>query len=306
MSALTVEAHPYADAWPMFREDELAELAADIVATGLRHPIIIHDGMILDGRNRHAACLLAGVTPVTEQFNGDDDDALAFVQSENNARRHQSKGSLAASWALSMLAANKRDNGRWAGTKGKPQKSEGINYEMLSRLGVIADHAPHLLVTVRDDGMSLNAAYTEAERARDAERQALADQERIAAEETDARTRLEDIAPEYLTKYETARQALAAWEDHNREAAARARRERTEQERRAQAQRQNAEQEVRSVAAALANLSGLQYPEARARTQAAFAKYSDAAPPNDRAMHNPNRIRDLAGWLNTYADEMER
>ena len=304
MSALTVEAHPYADAWPMLREDELAELAADIAATGLRHSIVLHDGMVLDGRNRLAACKIAGVEPTFVGFEGTDDDALAFVQSENNARRHQSKGSLAASWALSMLAANKRDGGRWA--YGESQNSDNLNREMKSRLGVIADHAPHLLVTVRDDGMSLNAAYTEAERARDAERQALADQERIAAEETDARTRLEDIAPEYLTKYETARQALAAWEDHNREAAARARRERAEQERRAQAQRQNAEQEVRSVAAALANLSGLQYPEARARTQAAFAKYSDAAPPNDRAMHNPNRIRDLAGWLNTYADEMER
>ena len=195
MSALTVEAHPYADAWPMLREDELAELAADIAATGLRHPIIIHDGMILDGRNRHAACLLAGVTPVTEQFDGDDDDALAFVQSENNARRHQSKGSLAASWALSMLAAGKRKDGRWA-YRSDSQHLENLNYQWRSMLGVIADHAPHLLVTVRDDGMSLNAAYTEAERARDAERLLLEEQERIEAEETDARARLEEIAPQ--------------------------------------------------------------------------------------------------------------
>ena len=256
MSALTVEAHPYADAWPMLREDELAELAADIVATGLRHPIIIHDGMILDGRNRHAACLLAGVTPVTEQFNGDDDDALAFVQSENNARRHQSKGSLAASWALSMLAANKRDGGRWAGTKGKPQKSEGINYEMLSRLGVIADHAPHLLVTVRDDGMSLNAAYTEAERARDAERLLLEEQERIEAEETDARARLEEIAPEYLERYESARQALIAWEDANRAEAARARREKAERERREMEERKARSDLYSGIAKAVQTIAG--------------------------------------------------
>ena len=74
----------------------------------------------------------------------------------------------------------------------------------------------------------------------------------------------------------------------------------------AEAERQNAEQEVRSIAAALMNLSSVQYPEARTRIRAAFAKHADAAPPNDRAMHNPNRIRDLAGWLNTYADEMEQ
>lgn len=226
----TVEAHPYADAWPMLREDELAELAADIAATGLRHSIVLHDGMVLDGRNRLAACTIAGVEPTFVGFEGTDDDALAFVQSENNARRHQSKGSLAASWALSMLAAGRRADGTWDFRKRKDL--DAFNRTWRQQLGVIADHAPHLLIAVRDDTMSLNAAYAEAERARDAERQALADQERIVAEETDARTRLEDIAPEYLTKYETARQALAAWEDHNREAAARARRERAEQERR--------------------------------------------------------------------------
>lgn len=74
----------------------------------------------------------------------------------------------------------------------------------------------------------------------------------------------------------------------------------------AEAERQNAEQEVRSIAAALMNLSSVQYPEARTRIRAAFAKHADAAPPNDRAMHTPERIRALAGWLNTYADEMER
>lgn len=214
----------------MLREDELAELAADIAATGLRHSIVLHDGMVLDGRNRLAACTIAGVEPTFVGFEGTDDDALAFVQSENNARRHQSKGSLAASWALSMLAAGRRADGTWDFRKRKDL--DAFNRTWRQQLGVIADHAPHLLIAVRDDTMSLNAAYAEAERARDAERQALADQERIVAEETDARTRLEDIAPEYLTKYETARQALAAWEDHNREAAARARRERAEQERR--------------------------------------------------------------------------
>lgn len=74
----------------------------------------------------------------------------------------------------------------------------------------------------------------------------------------------------------------------------------------AEAERQNAEQEVRSIAAALMNLTSVQYPEARTRIRAAFAKHADAAPPNDRAMHTPERIRALAGWLNTYADEMER
>ena len=83
--------HPYADAWPMLGSDDLAELAEDIALNGLRDAIVIYDGKILDGRNRYAACAAAGATPVYEDFNGDDDDALAFVQSVNNARRHQSR-----------------------------------------------------------------------------------------------------------------------------------------------------------------------------------------------------------------------
>lgn len=58
--------------------------------------------------------------------------------------------SLAASWALSMLAAGKRDGGRWAYGVNS-QNSDNLNREMKARLGVIADHAPDLLVQVRDD-----------------------------------------------------------------------------------------------------------------------------------------------------------
>src|SRR5690554_3108466 len=91
-----IATHPYADAWPMLDDDDLAELADDIKANGLRDPIVIYGNKILDGRNRAAACGRAGVKASFVEFEGDDDAALAFVQSVNNARRHQSKGSLAA------------------------------------------------------------------------------------------------------------------------------------------------------------------------------------------------------------------
>lgn len=42
-----------------------------------------------------------------------------------------------ASWALSMLAAGKRNEGRWA--YGESQNSDNLNREMKARLGVIAD-----------------------------------------------------------------------------------------------------------------------------------------------------------------------
>lgn len=219
---MSLAAHPYADAWPMLGSDDLAELAEDIALNGLRDAIVIYDGKILDGRNRYAACAAAGVAPVYEDFDGDDDDALAFVQSVNNARRHQSKGSLAASWALSMLAAGKREGGRWGYGAAKGQEVD-LHKQWRSMLGLIADHAPDLLVAVRDDEMSLNAAHGQAEKARDAERHRLEREERAAAEEAEAEAFVKENAPDLISVVRDAGWSWVAarteWERRNREAA---------------------------------------------------------------------------------------
>lgn len=81
--------HEYARLFPMLDEQALQELADDIEKNGLRTPIVIdEDEMILDGRNRAAACVIAGVTPVYEPFVGTDEQKLAFVISANIHRRH--------------------------------------------------------------------------------------------------------------------------------------------------------------------------------------------------------------------------
>src|SRR5438093_995542 len=49
-------------------EDEpLRELAGDIKANGQTHLITLHEGKILDGRNRYRACRLAGVKQIKKQ-----------------------------------------------------------------------------------------------------------------------------------------------------------------------------------------------------------------------------------------------
>lgn len=219
---MTLAPHPYADAWPMLGADDLAELAEDIALNGLRDAIVVYDGKILDGRNRHAACQQLGIEAERVEFEGDDDDALAFVQSVNNARRHQSKGSLAASWALSMLAAGKRAEGRWAYGASKSSDLKILDSHR-SYLGVIADHAPDLLIKVRDDEMSLNAAHGQAEKARDAERDRLEREERAAAEESEAEAFVKENAPDLVSVVRDAGWSWVAarteWERRNREAA---------------------------------------------------------------------------------------
>ena len=89
-----MEAHKYAQLFPMASEGELAEMAADIKQRGLLHPIITVNGQILDGRNRFRACELAGVTPDFREYEGVD--PLADVISWNLHRRQLSTSQRAA------------------------------------------------------------------------------------------------------------------------------------------------------------------------------------------------------------------
>jgi len=73
----------------MLPDEQLQELADDIRQNGLRQPIVIdNDELILDGRNRAAACIIAEVEPLFEPFTGTDEDKLKFVISCNLHRRH--------------------------------------------------------------------------------------------------------------------------------------------------------------------------------------------------------------------------
>lgn len=81
--------HPLAEIFPMLGNGELKDLAEDIKATGLQTPIVIFEEKILDGRNRYAACKLAGVEPAFERYEGSD--PLHHIISLNLHRRHLSE-----------------------------------------------------------------------------------------------------------------------------------------------------------------------------------------------------------------------
>jgi hypothetical protein len=58
--------HPVADCFPMLDDQELQDLAADIAEHGLHQPVVVQDHVLIDGRNRLAACEIAG-TPSTAE-----------------------------------------------------------------------------------------------------------------------------------------------------------------------------------------------------------------------------------------------
>lgn len=68
----------------MLDEARLAELAESIKQNGVRHPIVLCEGMVLDGRNRYVACTRLGITPPTETFTG---DPWAYAWDANGQRR---------------------------------------------------------------------------------------------------------------------------------------------------------------------------------------------------------------------------
>src|SRR5262249_54446502 len=87
-SHTNLEFHPLADVFPLMVGEEFAELVADIKANGLRQQIVLHEGKIIDGRNRYRACIEAGVEPAV--IVGDDwiNDPAAYVISANIHPRH--------------------------------------------------------------------------------------------------------------------------------------------------------------------------------------------------------------------------
>lgn len=162
------QVHPVASMFPMIGDDELQQLADDIKENGQHEPIVLApyhkdfvaildshglsftddewyrvcdqypeidaelepDFVLIDGRNRMAACLLAGVEPiVTNEIPGntmckDSDDpdweqfVTAWITSGNIHRRHMSKGQLAA------IAVEIE---KWKAVEAKKRMEEGTN-----------------------------------------------------------------------------------------------------------------------------------------------------------------------------------
>lgn len=93
--------HEAANIFPLLDGEDLQGLAEDIRQHGLRCPIELLDGKILDGRNRKTACTLARVQP--QFITVTTDDPVAYVMSKNLHRRQLTASQRA------MVAARARE-----------------------------------------------------------------------------------------------------------------------------------------------------------------------------------------------------
>ncbi len=85
MQSYDLEFHEYAQLFPLIAGEDYEALLEDIDANGQRTPIVLHEGKILDGRNRYRACKDLLIEPQTVEYTGDD--ALSYVLSLNLYRR---------------------------------------------------------------------------------------------------------------------------------------------------------------------------------------------------------------------------
>jgi len=101
-------------------DEELQDLADDISSNGLLHPIVTHEGKILDGRNRLAACEMAGVEPRFEEWRNTG-SAVEWVISANLMRRHltASQKAVIGHELLPLLANEAKQRQRLSNGRGK-------------------------------------------------------------------------------------------------------------------------------------------------------------------------------------------
>lgn len=83
----SMQMHPYCMAIPEMTQKEFADLKEDISGSGQLEPIVVFQGMILDGRHRFRACMELGVEPWFKQYDGPD-SAKDYVISKNLKRRN--------------------------------------------------------------------------------------------------------------------------------------------------------------------------------------------------------------------------
>lgn len=162
--------HPLADIFPMLPDAELDDLAESIHTNGLRNPVVVTtDGLILDGRNRYAACQKVGIVPETVEYGGDD--LAEYVLDCNITRRNMGAGARAMATALVLAADGRREGGRWKrGSLDIGPESDNATAltRALQRAGIVLDWAPDLADQVVAGTFDLKNAYEIAKQKRDA------------------------------------------------------------------------------------------------------------------------------------------
>lgn len=123
----------------MLGKEELQALADDIKVRGLLNPIVRHQGRILDGRNRLAACELAGVEPAFVEWDGTG-SPTEWVISTNLFRRHltSSQRAVVALDLLPLLEKEAKERQRLSRGRGKKRAQSCATFSGNGKASAVA------------------------------------------------------------------------------------------------------------------------------------------------------------------------
>ena len=136
----TIGVHPLADAYPMMCDQTSEEaviaweaLKKDVAENGIKEPVVIHCGLVIDGRNRMKAAVLAGKRvnwTLSKRIDHggprEFGQIMVHINRKNNCRRIMTKGELAITAAkIADLAAVDAKKRQEAGTN-QHTKSLGV------------------------------------------------------------------------------------------------------------------------------------------------------------------------------------
>jgi ParB-like chromosome segregation protein Spo0J len=295
--------HPVADLFPMLADDELAELAEDIRQRGLLQPIVLDpSGAILDGRNRLAACEIAGVEPAFVTYDGDDPDGYALAV--NIARRHLTTG------ARAVIAAKAYRAG--AGTQEKIAGCTNLyNRPRISEAKIVLDWAPDLADAVIAGAQPLSRAL-ETARERKAEAEALKSKmDRLRADALDLATLVDEerMNADDAVAALDAREAKVRQDEAERDEAARqqAAALASEQERQAEIEQDRRRRLSSGFGTNLVGLMSVLDPDPVGFLSRTWDPYANPHRelPNVRDFFSAKAVRRLSDHLSALADHLD-
>lgn len=160
VAAPALEPHPYSNLFPRLDDDAYQEFAADVRASGVREPITLFEGKILDGLNRYRAAGDAGIECPTKEYVGDD--PLGFVISMNLKRRHLDEGQRAmVASKIADLEKGRRPIGKFAHvpTQREAAKLLNVSPRSVKSARVVREHGtPELIEAAEAGRVSVAAA----------------------------------------------------------------------------------------------------------------------------------------------------
>lgn len=147
-----MEVHEATGVFPMMDDEGLGRLADDIRANGLIEPIAVHDGKVLDGRARLAACGTAGVEPRFMDAPIGGMRPIEFVLARNLRRRHLTKVQLAL-LAFDLrphyqAAAIERQKAGRAGLSEEQERDRGQTVEKVAELVGVGEKTVRMVIAI--------------------------------------------------------------------------------------------------------------------------------------------------------------